>query len=119
MDMSETENPVPRPYRYEFWKGSRSPSQSEEVREADMETLLLIRDSLKEMTGGCEICRHSEGLICTVHWRSVKADDPRCDSFVRRTNYESGEDTAKKVIQQYVNGILGIRDVKSVKRLTG
>jgi hypothetical protein len=106
-------------WTYSYWRQERDPTSALEESGADRKTLILIQDSLKEMTGGCGICLNREGTLCTIRALPVKESDPRCDSFERKVHYEANEDISKKVIQEYVNGILGIRDPRSVKRLTG
>jgi hypothetical protein len=95
--------------RYDSWAGREDKSQ--------IEVLLSIRDSLAELTGGCEVSKFAEGLFCLKHGRPVETGEVRCDSFVRRRSYAGGEDPTKRQIEDYVRGVLGIKTGKNFRRL--
>ncbi|MDA4124087.1 MAG: hypothetical protein OK438_01360 [Thaumarchaeota archaeon] len=108
-----------RPYAYHLWIKAKDPSEPRPPEQPLDETLLAIRSTLIELTEGCEIRERSTGLYCVKHERPVEKDRIRCDFLVRRERREGKEDPSKAQIQEYVNEILGIRDDRTVKRLTG
>jgi hypothetical protein len=74
---------------------------------------------LHVLTGGCEICQHQIGLYCEKQRRPVNRGDPRCDFFLRRVSRLSNENLTKAQIQEKVNDILGITEMRTIRRLTG
>jgi hypothetical protein len=94
--------------RYEAWSSRDSRSQ--------IEVLLGIRDSLAELTEGCEVGRLAEGFYCLRHGRPIEEGSTRCDSFERRSSH-AGEDPTKRQIEDYVRGVLGIKTGKNFRRL--
>ena len=44
----------------------------------------FVNATLGVMTGGCELCIHSDRLYCTKLKKQVRAGTPRCESFARR-----------------------------------
>lgn len=109
-------NHEPYAYSYTARQPRYGPSQ---FFEFDTEPLPSISDYLKVLTGGCEVCRHSDGDWCTRQGRSVKAGDPRCADFVRGLGDEAGRDIPAKMIHGYINEMLGITDAEKVRRLMG
>ena len=95
--------------RYEAWAVREDQSQ--------IEVLLGIRDSLAELTGGCEVGRLPEGFFCLKHGRQVQEGSTRCDSFARHPSHAEGEDPTKRQIEDYVRGVLGIKTGKNFRRL--
>lgn len=83
------------------------------------ETLFSIRDTLLLLTEDCRVVERPEGLFCEKHSLPVTKGGTRCKYLAARFASNEGEENSKAQVQQYVNEVLGIRDPKTVKRLTG
>jgi hypothetical protein len=83
------------------------------------ETLFSIRDTLLLLTEDCLVAERPEGLFCEKHNLPVIKGETRCRYLASRFATHEGEERSKAQVQQYVNEILGIKDPKTVKRLTG
>jgi hypothetical protein len=115
--MPEEEEPK-RPYIYDF-RTAEKPSESDASEEASRQALFSIRDTLLLLTGDCEIHQRQEGAFCEKHGRQVIGGGMKCDDLLTRFSRRRGEEESKAQIQQYVNEILGVKDPRTVKRLTG
>ncbi|HXW95624.1 MAG TPA: hypothetical protein VEJ19_07955 [Nitrososphaerales archaeon] len=103
-----------KPYSYTF----RTP-QKDLVPGANPEALFSIRDTLLLLTEDCLVVERPEGLFCEKHSLPVMKGATRCKYLASRFANNEGEQQAKAQVQQYVNEILGVKDPKTVKRLTG
>lgn len=103
------------PYTYD----SEFPAHPAPNQGTGDESLLAVRASLLKLTGGCEVCRYSSGLYCERDGQPVRKDGSRCGYFDRPWLHAGNENPSNIQIMRYVNDILGIRDRRSVKRLTG
>jgi len=83
------------------------------------ETLFSIRDTLLLLTEDCLVVERPEGLFCEKHSLPVMKGTTRCKYLASRFANNEGEQQSKAQVQRYVNEILGIKDPKTVKRLTG
>jgi hypothetical protein len=83
------------------------------------ETLFSIRDTLLLLTEDCVVTERPEGLFCEKHSLPVTKGETRCRYLASRFARNEGEERSKTQVQQYVNDLLGIKDPKTVKRLTG
>ncbi len=102
-------------YRYRHsWEAS--PEESQE--QAGVETLVQIQESIRLLTGGCEICRHSDGTYCMKLRRHFDPGDPRCEFFSGRFQ-EDPTECAKAQAREFVYDKLGIRDYRTAERLLG
>jgi len=86
---------------------------------AGPETLFSIRDTLLLLTEDCIVVERPEGLFCEKHSLPVVKGATRCKYLASSFAGNGGEQRSKAQVQQYVNEILGIKDPKTVKRLTG
>jgi hypothetical protein len=93
--------------------------QADQADQDDQENLLSIKQSLLLLTGGCDISERQDGLFCEKHGRPLRPGESRCDFVVERFSRAEAEVRSKEQIQRYVNEILGVKDPKSIKRLTG
>lgn len=108
------------PYEYSLRLEARRLDESTRTDNAsERQFLQQLGAHLHELTGGCGVCQHSDGTYCQQQRRPVSRDDPRCDSFLRRQIRPADENPQQAQIKQYVNEVLGIRDRKTVRRLTG
>ncbi len=103
------------PYRYTY---SREQRDEQGPEFSEVETLRAIQASLQLLTGGCEICQNATGSFCRKHRRSFSPGEPRCDFFVRRLP-EDPRKASKAQVQEFVNGVLGITDERTARRLIG
>jgi len=83
------------------------------------ETLFSIRDTLLLLTEDCLVVERQEGLYCEKHSLPVMKGSTRCKYLASRFANKEGEEQSKGQVQQYVNDILGIKDARTLKRLTG
>jgi hypothetical protein len=105
------------PFRYSY-KVRTQPEWAERVPAgAVYDSLLSIRDTVDLLTSDCEVADGPDGLHCEKHARPVGAGGSRCDYLA--TRFVASTEEQKGKIQQYVNDILGVKDPKLVKRLTG
>jgi hypothetical protein len=79
--------------------------------------LLSIRDSLDELTKGCEIDLRGDRKYCVVHERQVEEGATRCDAFVRRSVFGPASEPTKRQTEEYVRRVLGIKEGKTYRRL--
>jgi hypothetical protein len=79
--------------------------------------LLSIRDSLDELTRGCEIDLRADGKYCVVHAKPVEDGATRCEAFVRRTVFGPADEPTKRQTEEYVRRVLGIKEGKTYRRL--
>ena len=105
-----------RPYSYSF-RLSPSANRSEEPSKAAREAVASVRETMLLLTSGCEVVERQDGVFCERHQRRVNEGDTRCDYIIERL--ASGQERSKAQIQQYVNDVLGVKDPKLAKRLTG
>jgi hypothetical protein len=85
---------------------------------SQFEDMRYIQETILRLTGGCEICQYSAGPFCKKHRHPIQPGDPRCSDFARR--FPEDPETASKVqVRHFVSDTLGIKDKKTVKRLTG
>jgi hypothetical protein len=116
--MSEGQEPK-KPYAFNFRTVGRERGDSEATDRATYQSLLSIKQSLLLLTGGCEITPRQDGYFCDKHGRPVREGESGCDYLADRFAAAVSETSSKTQMQQYVNGILGIKDPRNVKRLTG
>jgi hypothetical protein len=83
------------------------------------ETLFSIRDTLLLLTEDCIVVERPEGLFCEKHSLTVMNGATKCKYLASRFASNEGEQRSKAQVQQYVNEILGVKDPKTVRRLTG
>ena len=100
---------------YHWDEGDLNEAKSEASLAEDMR---YINETILILTGGCEICQYSVGPFCKKHGRPIKPGDPRCEDFVRRFP-EDPRNASNAQVREYVAEILGIRDKRSARRLTG
>ena len=86
-----------------------------EYTSPEADTLYTIKERLDELTGGCESCLYLDGRFCERHGKMVGVGSPRCEFFARRLDSHLEEDQ-RKITQDYVNQILGLKG-KYSKRL--
>jgi hypothetical protein len=110
--MSRLGRPRREPFTPDALGLNEDPEDSSQI-----ETLLSIRNTVREMTTGCEIRKTADGFFCMKHGLRVNGGDTRCESFVRRVPRSNGDDPAKKQIESYVNEILGIKKGETFTRL--
>ena len=77
-----------------------------------------IKETILMLTGGCEVCQYSVGPFCKKRGRPIKQGDPRCEYFARRFPGNS-EEASYNQVRGYINDAFGIKNKKSVNRLTG
>ena len=116
--MSEKQEPK-EPYVFTFRAAGRERDDSEATDRATYQSLLSIKQSLLLLTGGCEVAPRQDGYFCEKHGRPVKKGENRCDYLADRFATAASETGSRTQMQQYVNDLLGIRDPKNIKRLTG
>jgi hypothetical protein len=108
-----------KPYVCTFKTTPRERNDSKAADGATYESLLSMKQSLLLLTGGCEISLRPDGYFCEKHGRPVKKGESRCGYLADRFSTAVGENSSKAQVQQYVNDVLGIKDPKNIKRLTG
>jgi hypothetical protein len=108
-----------KPYVYTFRTTGRERDDSEATERANYDSLLSIKQSLLLLTGGCAISPRQDGYFCEKHGRPVGRGENRCDYIANRFSTAVGQNSSKAQVQQYVNDILGIKDPRNVRRLTG
>jgi len=113
--MSGDQEPRKR-YSYTYRSQSRDGAGMEGT---DPQTLFSIRDTILLLTGDCDVVERPDGLFCQKHSTPVKSGKSKCEYLVSRFAGNQGEEKSKNQVQQYVNEVLGIRDQKTLKRLTG
>ena len=99
------------------YRGNVSATSQEELSGENMQTLLAIRDTLKALTGACEVCQFNLSSMCQKHGHQIKEGDSRCPDFARRLSQSPGEGPERQV-ERYVFEILGARG-PTFDRLTG
>jgi len=105
-----------KPYSYTF----RTPQKDlQGPGGTSPETLFSIRDTLLLLTEDCLVVERPEGPFCDKHNLPVMKGTNRCKYLASRFASNEGEEKSKVQVQQYINDILGIKDPKTVKRLTG
>jgi len=105
-----------KPYSYTF----RTPQKDQlGPGGTSPETLFSIRDTLLLLTEDCLVVERPEGTFCEKHSLPVMKGATRCKYLASRFASNEGGEKSKALVQQYVNDILGIKDPKTVKRLTG
>ena len=82
------------------------------------EALFSIRDTLILLTGDCDIAQRPDGVFCEKHNRPA-VEGGKCDYLMTRFSRREGEEQSKAQVQQYINEILGVRDPKTARRLSG
>jgi hypothetical protein len=104
-----------KPYSYTF----RTPQKDLQGPDGTSpETLFSIRDTLLLLTEDCLVVEHPEGLYCEKHSLPVMKGATRCKYLASRFASNEGQEKSKAQVQQYINDTLGIKDQKTVKRLT-
>ena len=103
-----------KPYSYRFRAQADSRPESSS---STGYSLVSIKDALTLITGGCAISPRQDGYYCEKHQRYVKGRESRCDYLSERL--ATSQERSRAQVQQYVNDILGVKDPKLVKRLTG
>jgi len=93
------------------------PAGDEGGNEEELSALLSIRDSLEELTRGCEIEARREGRYCLVHDKPVSEGETRCEDFVRRSVFGQAYEPTKRATEEYVRRVLGVKDEKTYRRL--
>jgi hypothetical protein len=102
-----------KPYAYNF----QVQASESNISRASLETLASIKDTLALLTSDCEITSGQTGRRCEKHQLPVSGEGNRCGYLASR--FAASAVDQKSQIQQYVNEILGVRDPKVAKRLTG
>jgi hypothetical protein len=104
-------------YSYQFHQEAKE--LGEPQSEASLaEDMRYIRETILNLTGGCEVCIYSVGPFCKKHGRPIKPGDPRCEFFARRFS-GNPEEASNAQVRRFVNDTLGIKDKRTVMRLTG
>ena len=85
----------------------------------DPQALFSIRDTILLLTGDCDVVERPDGLFCQKHSTPVRPGKSKCEYLVSRFAGNQSEEKSKAQVQQYVNEVLGVKDPKTVKRLTG
>ena len=104
-------------YSYSYKKEAQTPDEAQ-LEASQTEDLRYVKETILLLTGGCEICQHSTGPYCNKHRRPVKPGDPRCEFFTRRLT-EDPEKARRAQVQYFIHDRLGIRENRTVRRLTG
>ena len=104
-----------KPYSYTF----RTTQKDLSSGGTSPETLFSIGDTLLLLTEDCLVVERPEGFFCEKHSLPVAKGATRCKYLASRFASNEGEQQSKAQVQQYINEILGIKDPKIVKRLTG
>ncbi len=102
-----------KPYTYT----ARVPAAEPAPPATSLETLVSIKDTLMLLTSECDVTFRQDGRYCQKHGLPVEDGSSRCGYLAAR--FAASREDQKARIQQYVNEILGIRDPKLAKRLTG
>ncbi len=82
------------------------------------ESLLSIEQSLLLLTGGCQAIERTGGHYCERHRRRIPTGETRCGYVAEHYSHLGGAEQ-KARMQQYVNDLLGIKDLRTVRRLIG
>jgi hypothetical protein len=85
---------------------------------SQFEDMRYIEQTILRLTGGCEICQYAVGPFCKKHGRPINPGDSRCNDFARRLP-EDPRAASKAQVRQFVYGTLGVKNKRTVKRLTG
>jgi hypothetical protein len=96
-------------------RGPRNwPSESEDFQEdtsaPSWETIFGVRDVAR----GCEFTETQEGFYCLTHGRNAERGASRCGTRGERVN---PDEYTRKHIEDYVRGVLGIKEGKNFTRL--
>ena len=112
-------------YNYSFkLSAKRGIPEGGKESEEEMIVLKSIRETLLEITGGCEVCQRSvssqpgEELFCTVHNRPGKRGDSRCEFFSRKPRRSDLAAEPKTLAREYLGRTYGMGN-QSIQRLTG
>jgi hypothetical protein len=89
-----------------------------ETEISQYEDMRYIEETIRQLTGGCEVCQHAVGPFCKKHNRPIEPGASRCDDFARRLPKDPGA-ASKAQVHKFVYGTLGVRDKENIKRLTG
>jgi len=103
-------------YAYRYHTDSEGKDDLQKRLE-EAESMRYIQASIAMLTGGCEICKHAEGLFCIVHKRPVKTGDSRCTDFARRLP-EDPREASRAQAERFVRETLGLSQ-KNLKRVIG
>ena len=112
---NEPGNREPYSFRYKQEATGSDEAQSEAEK---AEVMRYISETILTLTGGCEVCVHSVGPFCKKQRRPIKPGDPRCEFFARRFSGNPKE-AASDQVRRYISDNLGIKDKRTVGRLTG
>jgi hypothetical protein len=113
--MSVGQEPRKR-YSYTF---RSQPKDAAGMEGTDPQTLFSIRDTILLLTGDCDVVERPDGPFCQKHSTPVKPGKSKCEYLASRFAANDSEEKSKAQVQQYVNEVLGVKDPKSIKRLTG
>ena len=102
-----------RPYTYT----ARVPAREPAPAATSLETLVSIKDTLLVLTSECDVTFRQDGRYCQKHGLAVSEGNSRCGYLAAR--FAASKEDQKARIQQYVNEILGVKDPRLAKRLTG
>jgi hypothetical protein len=112
---SSVSNQLERPYKFSLTLRGSS-VETDIAKKEELDVLYSIRDTLRALTGTCQVCQYSEDLICRKLGKNLGEGDA-CEYFVRRVPRAPTENPAKAHVQNYVDEVLGIKG-KNAKRLT-
>jgi hypothetical protein len=107
----------PGEYSYTYHREA-SGIKDTETEVSQFEDMRYIQETILRLTGGCEICQYSVGPYCNKHKHPIQIGDPRCDDFARRLS-ENPVLASRAQVKEFVYGTLGIKNNRSVRRLTG
>lgn len=91
-------------------RGSRGSSGLQGMGPPSWDILAEIRDSV----AGCEIVESPGGAYCMKHRREAETGAMRCGSRGAQLDHEVYTRTH---LEEYVRGVLGVRDGKTISRL--
>ncbi len=103
-----------KPFSYRF----QLKTQDTPIPVGELQTMSSIKETLLLLTGECEVAQRPNGFFCEKHQRAIDADKGRCSYITERFARNEGEKRSREQIQQYVNEVLGVRDPKTLRRLT-
>lgn len=100
-----------------IWTNSESCLKDRQTEQTGVDVTYVVGASIDRLTRGCESCLYSSGLYCERTGQPVYKDGTRCEYFVRRLPMPS--EGPSDGLSRCVNKMLGIKEPRKVKRLTG
>jgi hypothetical protein len=90
------------------------PSGSEGVQEETGPPSWEAVFGVGDVVNSCEFTKTEEGSYCLTHGRNTERGASRCDGWGVRVN---PDDYTRKHIEEYVKGVLGIKEGRNFDRL--